>query len=313
MTLEVVDAQQQGMTRPLLSTGLDLGTKSCVVFFNTRPEDGLTQFFAGISQGDMPLLLRAIAVHEVAHCIEQREAYGRRRFGKVLPESFPHHDMTLQGYSSVVKSGAVETWGEALADISSLLYLKRTVPEQWLDLARRISAMRRELAGKWPRHDTTAWLDQVIAADPDTHDQRGLFEAAFQYRRQFAPGESAQVHHDSGTRRSAGFSGAMSVPDRQAIDAMPAGAGKDALASWSGQFGPGAPSRCTSSSVFATASALPCCSVWSALNNSARRHSLRLGAGDPWVRRGWAVAAGANRSCRRLPADGHGGDDQARA
>ncbi len=214
MRLEVVDAQQQGMTRPLLSTGLDLGTESCVVFFNTRPEDGLTQFFAGIGQDDMPLLLRAIAVHEVAHCIEQREAYVRRRFDKVLPDGYPLHDMTLQGYASVVKSGAVETWGEALADISSLLYLKRTVPKQWLDLARRIRAMRRELADKWPRHDTTAWLDPLIAADPDSHDKRGLFEAAFQYRRQFGPGESAQVRHDSGTQRSAGFSGAMSLPDR---------------------------------------------------------------------------------------------------
>ena len=33
--------------------------------------------------------------------------------------------MNIQGYVSVVKSGALEAWGEALADISSLLYLKQ--------------------------------------------------------------------------------------------------------------------------------------------------------------------------------------------
>jgi len=187
MELEVLDAQKEGRTRPLLSAGLNLGVNTCVVFFNTVPEDGLTQFFADVSERDMTPLLRAMSVHEVTHCIEQREAYVRKHFDKVLPDAYKQDDMTIQGYFSVVKSGAVETWGEALADISSLLYLKQTVPDRWQDLGRRISAMRHELAHKWPQHDTSAWLDRLIEANPDIGDGASLFDAAFQYRKQFQP------------------------------------------------------------------------------------------------------------------------------
>lgn len=188
MALKVLDAQKNGLTRPLLSAGLNIEANSCEVFFNTLPEDGLTQFFAGISERDMPPLLRAMGVHEVTHCVEQREAYVHQQFDKVLPDAYRQDDMTIQGYSSVVKSGAVEAWGEALADIRSLLYLKQSVPEQWLDLAHRISAMRRELARKWPEHDTSAWLEQLIRANPDIDDTASLFDAAFRYRKQFRPG-----------------------------------------------------------------------------------------------------------------------------
>jgi hypothetical protein len=187
MKLEVLDAQKEGVTRPLLSAGLNIGTNTCIVFFNTLPEDGLTQFFAGLGERDMPKVLRAISVHEVTHCVEQREAYVRKRFDKVLPDAYQQDDMSIDGYVSVVTSGAVETWGEALADISSLLYLKRTVPGQWLDLARRISTMRHTLAYKWPQHDTSAWLDRLIEADPDIGESANLFDTAFNYRKLFRP------------------------------------------------------------------------------------------------------------------------------
>lgn len=187
MALEVLNAADEGLTRPLLAAGLNIGRNTCIVFFNTRPEDGLTQFFARLGEHELPQVLRAISVHEVAHCVEQREAYVRRRFDKVLPDTYQQDGMTIDGYVSVVKSGAVETWGEALADISSLLYLKQTLPRQWLALARRISTMRRELAEKWPAHDTSAWLERLIEADPHIGDGANLFDAAFQYRRQFRP------------------------------------------------------------------------------------------------------------------------------
>ena len=188
MELKVLDAQKEGLTRPLLSAGLNIETNTCVVFFNTRPEDGLTQFFASLDQRDLPPIMRAISVHEMAHCVEQREAYVRQRFDKVLPDSYRQSDMSIQGYLSVVKSGALETWGEALADISSLLYLKQAAPDRWLHLARRISAMRRELAQRWPQHDTSAWLDRLIDANPEIGEGANLFDAAFKYRKQFRPG-----------------------------------------------------------------------------------------------------------------------------
>ena len=188
MELEVLDAQKEGLTSPLLAAGFNIGANTCVVFFNTQPEDGLTQFFAGFGEGDMPQLLRALSVHEVTHCVEQREAYVRQRFDKVLPDDYQQDDMTVEGYVSVVKSGAVETWGEALGDISSLLYLKQAMPDRWQGVARRISAMRHELAHKWPQHDTSAWLNRLIKENPDIGDGANLFDAAFQYRRLFRPG-----------------------------------------------------------------------------------------------------------------------------
>lgn len=187
MELRVLDAQKEGLTRPLLSAGLNIEANACLVFFNTRPEDGLTQFFASLGERDLSLILRAISVHEVAHCVEQREAYVRQRFDKVLPDAYKQSDMTIQGYISVVESGALETWGEALADISSLLYLKQAVPGHWRYLARRISAMRHELADRWPQHDTSVWLDRLIDANPDIGMGANVFDAAFKYRKQFRP------------------------------------------------------------------------------------------------------------------------------
>lgn len=187
MKVEMLNAQESGVTLPLFAAGLDLSTGTCVIFYNSRPEDGLTQFFGQLEDKDMPIWLSAIAVHEATHCIEQREGYLRRRFDKVLPAEIGHDGMTVQGYLSVVKSGAVETWGEALADIASLLYLKRAVPERWADFAKGIASMRHDLAGKWPDHDTSAWLHKVIATNAATATSQGIFEAAFELRRQFKP------------------------------------------------------------------------------------------------------------------------------
>ena len=185
--LEIRDARKHGLTQPLMGAGLHLGDATCLIYFNTKPEDGLTQVFAAMPESDLPVWLGAIAVHEATHCIEQREAYINRRFEKVLPPGFSRADMTIQGYLSVVKSGAVETWGEAPSDIVSGLYLKQTVPDRWQHFARGIAAMRRALAWKWPAHDTSEWLIQVIAADPVPAQGQSLFEAGLQLRRRFWP------------------------------------------------------------------------------------------------------------------------------
>jgi hypothetical protein len=189
MTVKMLDAQAEGLELPLFAAGLNLDTGVCVVFYNSKPEDGLTQFFGGLEEKDMPLWLSAIAVHEATHCVEQREAYLRQRFDKVLPADIRHDGMTVQGYLSVVKSGAVVTWAEALADIASLLYLKRAVPERWIYFAQGIADMRHDFAGKWPGHDTSAWLNRVIAANAEAAPNQSIFEAAFQLRRRFKPGQ----------------------------------------------------------------------------------------------------------------------------
>lgn len=187
LELEIRDARKQGLTRPLMAAGLNRSTGVCLVFYNTRPEDGLTQFFAAIHEQDLPVWLKAIAVHEVTHCFEQREAYIRKRFDKVLPPDFKRDNVTVQGYLSAVKSGALETWSEALADIASVLYLKQTVPDRWAQFAVRLAGMRYDLAGKWPAHNTSSWLYQIIAADVDKPVDQSLFETAFQLRRQYRP------------------------------------------------------------------------------------------------------------------------------
>lgn len=186
LEIEALDALKEGVRQPLMAAGIHLASGVCRVYFNTRPEDGLTQFFAGLDERDMPVWLAAIAVHEAAHCIEQREAYVRLRFEKVLPTHIMRGDMNVQGYSSVVKSGAVETWGEALADIASVMYLKKAQPERWTYFAAGIATMRENLARKWPQHDTSVWLRNLIAASPDIGGD-SVFEAAFDLRRRYRP------------------------------------------------------------------------------------------------------------------------------
>ncbi len=187
LEVKVLDAQKEGLTRPLLASGLRLADSVCLVFFNTKPEDGLTQFFASISEQDLPVWLSAMAVHELTHCIEQREAYIRNRFDKVLPPGFPRNNVTVQGYLSVVKSGAVEGWGEVLADIASVLYLQQAVPGQWMQFTRRLAAMRHGLAWKWPAHDTSAWLNRMMDSNDGVAANQSLFETAFELRRKYRP------------------------------------------------------------------------------------------------------------------------------
>ncbi len=190
LDLEMFDAQKVGVTQPLLGARLNLGNGACQVFYNAKPEDGLTQYFETIAANDLPLLLTAMAMHEAAHCIEQREAFVHKRFDKILPPGFRRESATVQGYLSTVKSGALNTWGEALADIASLLYLKQAAPDRWVELAQSVAGMRRDLARKWPAHDTSPWLYKMIAADADTNASvnQSLFDTAFQLRRQYRPG-----------------------------------------------------------------------------------------------------------------------------
>ena len=188
LDLEIFDAQKVGITQPLLAAGLNLGSGACLVYYSAKPEDGLTQYFETIAANDLPVLLNAMAMHEVAHCIEQREAYVRKRFDKILPPGFGRDSETIQGYVRAVNSGTLETWGEALADIASLLYLKQAAPDRWVKLAQGVAAMRRDLTRKWPEHDTSPWLYKIIAADADATANQSLFETAFQLRRQYRPG-----------------------------------------------------------------------------------------------------------------------------
>jgi hypothetical protein len=187
LEIEILDAQKEGLTQPLMVAGLSLTSGACLVFYNIKPVDELSRFFDTMDERDLAVWLNAIAVHEVTHCIEQREAYILKRFDKVLPPGFTRTDVTLQGYLSVVQSGAVEKWGEALADIAALLYFKQAVPGEWQRFANDLATMRERLAKKYPQHDTASWLRKIIAADTDQGADQSIFEAAFQLRRQYRP------------------------------------------------------------------------------------------------------------------------------
>lgn len=187
LALEMLDAQKEGVTRPLMAAGLNLDTGVCIVFYNTKPEQGLIQFFGSMSEKEMPVWLDAIAVHEATHCVEQREAYVREHFSRVLPPGCECHGMTLQGYSSVVESGSTETWTEALADIASILYLKKAEPVRWRHFAIGIANMRHDLAAQWPEHDTSPWLRKLIASNAASGKDENMFDAAFRLRLQLQP------------------------------------------------------------------------------------------------------------------------------
>jgi hypothetical protein len=187
IALEIFDAQKEGITQPLMSAVLTRTGEACLVFFNTRPENGLIQFFDTFTANELAVVLNALAVHEATHCFEQREAFIHMRFAKVLPADSKRDTATIQGYLSAIKSGALVTWGEALADISSVLYLKQAVPGQWTYFATRLAAMRHDLARKWPEHDTSAWLNSIIAADIGPAANENLFETALQLRSRYRP------------------------------------------------------------------------------------------------------------------------------
>lgn len=187
LPLEMYDAQKEGVTRPLMAAGLNLDTGVCIIFYNTKPEEGLTEFFGRMTDQEMPVWLNAIAAHEATHCVEQREAYVRERFTKVLPPGCKCHGMTLQGYISVVESGTTETWTEALADIASILYLKKAEPARWRYFANGIANMRHDLAAQWPEHDTSPWLRKLIASDAVTAKDENIFDAAFRLRLELQP------------------------------------------------------------------------------------------------------------------------------
>lgn len=188
LAVEVLDARKSGLSRPLLAAGLRLADSVCLVFYNPKPEDGLNQFFASMADQDLPLWLSAMAVHELTHCVEQREAYIRNRFDKVLPPGYSRNSvMTVQGYLSVVKSGAVEGWGEVVADIASVLYFRQAVPDRWVELTQRLAAMRHGLAWKWPEHDTAPWLNRIVDMNDGGAANLSIFENAFVLRNKYMP------------------------------------------------------------------------------------------------------------------------------
>lgn len=190
MDVEIRDAQKDGIALPLMAAGLRLGDGVCIVYYNATPEDGLTRFFASVRMEDLPVWLNAISVHEMTHCIEQREAYLRRRFDVVLPPGLLPDKPTVQGYLSVVKSGSVETWSETLADIVAVLYFRQAVPDRWRQFAGALAAMRSDLAGKWPEHNTAASLRKIIESDVECPAGQSLFTAAFQVRlKYYAPSQ----------------------------------------------------------------------------------------------------------------------------
>lgn len=185
--LEILDAQREGLDQPLMAAVLSARGDKCIVYYNTKPEDGLIQFFGTFQEPELTVLLNALGVHEAAHCYEQREAFVHKRFAKVLPAGFKSDAATIQGYSSAVKSGALVMWGEALADIASVLYLKEAVPERWAYFAGRLAAMRADLARKWPAHNTSVWLNGIIAENAGRDANESLFETALQLRSRFRP------------------------------------------------------------------------------------------------------------------------------
>ena len=130
-----------------------------------------------------------LAVHEVAHCIEQREAYVHKHFQEVLPPNVKLKDVTIQGYLSVVKSGAVEAWGEAFADIVAVLYLKKNRPADWQRFASNLADMRDQRARGDPEHNTAPWLRRVIAANAEIGATQTMYQTAFEMRKLYRPGD----------------------------------------------------------------------------------------------------------------------------
>ncbi|MEO8383711.1 MAG: hypothetical protein ABI583_00605 [Betaproteobacteria bacterium] len=83
----------------------------------------------------------------------------------------------------VVKSGSVETRAEAFADIVSTLDFKEAVPGRWEQFANSLAALRTDLAQEWPEHNTSGFLQKIVASGASWPPERGLFATAFKRRR----------------------------------------------------------------------------------------------------------------------------------
>ena len=182
LELTVLDARRNGVTRPLLAAGLSTTNGACLVFYNTRPAEILMPFFERMAEADLPLWLRVIAVHEITHCIEQREGYVLGRFDRILPPEMAHAGMTLQGYVSALKNGSLELWGEALADIAAVLWLQKAATGDWRRFATGLATLREELAERNPSHYTGPWLQGLLRACDGAHAERSVYETAFRLR-----------------------------------------------------------------------------------------------------------------------------------
>src|SRR3972149_1100017 len=60
--IEILDAQKEGLRQPLMAAGLSLPSGVCLIFYNTKPEEGLNEFFGTIPEKDLPVMLTAVAV-----------------------------------------------------------------------------------------------------------------------------------------------------------------------------------------------------------------------------------------------------------
>lgn len=187
LEVRILDAQKYGVSRPLMAAGLSVARGVCMVFYNSRPSSLLAPFFERMSGADLPVWLRAVAVHEVSHCVEQREGYVLGRFDRVLPPGFTRDGMTGAGYAAALRSGAMELWGEALADIAALLWLQQARPGDWRRFAGGLVALRDELAARNPSHNTAPWLRGIIDGGAAPDGERGIFETAFRLRRELRP------------------------------------------------------------------------------------------------------------------------------
>lgn len=187
LVLEALDAQKENLKRPFMASGLSLINGNCMVFYNTQPFADLKEFFDTMPEADLPLWLRVMAVHEITHCVEQREAFVHRRFARALPPGHIVKGMTVKGYLSDVKTREVGLWQEALADISAVLYLQQAEPTRWKRYAEELAALRAELAPRHPAHVTTGWIEQMLEREPVVRKGESVFERAFVLRMELNP------------------------------------------------------------------------------------------------------------------------------
>jgi hypothetical protein len=187
MGIEIVDARKAGVSRPLMAAGLNTSRNLCMVFYNPKPVNILEPFFTRMPDEDLMLWLKAIAVHELTHCVEQREAYVLARFDRILPPGLPVEGMTVQGYVSAQRAGALELWGEALSDVAAVLWMLQTAPTDWKRFALALAQLREELAPRNPSHLTVPWLHALLAAEPHMQGDKSIFDAAIRLRTRFRP------------------------------------------------------------------------------------------------------------------------------
>jgi hypothetical protein len=135
----------------------------CTLVVSARDNPTAERLSGMVEPALLDLFLAGAAMHEVGHCYRRLNGY-------------PHNEKLLPAVAWIAP---VKAWftrrvrtEEAYADMTEAAWLARYHPQQFLAVMHEVRKVRERF--REPKHDTLAWIENVIAQGPQD-DGRNLF------------------------------------------------------------------------------------------------------------------------------------------